>query len=237
MCNRRSWNCNQWWSLLSTSAVFGKRKEPHTIIIAQGNTVRHFTIRPWVAAMAGAILAAIAVGYLLATTYLVLRDDILHSAVARQARMQHAYEDRIAALRSQVDRITSYRLLDQQIMESKVAELITRQSILASRSSRLAPLLDKAESNGINGLTKDLDLNRVPVPASTSNDSQRTLFKPQAPVNAGIEKADLNTGHSDHDIGVPLLTLSRAGNIAQLSGERSTRPRSRAGGIGARYAA
>jgi hypothetical protein len=50
------------------STVFGKRKEPHTVIIARGDTIRHFTIRPWVAAVAGSACAAIAIGYLLATS-------------------------------------------------------------------------------------------------------------------------------------------------------------------------
>ncbi|WP_395447230.1 M23 family metallopeptidase [Aminobacter sp. UC22_36] len=128
----------------SQSAVFGRRKEPHTVIIARGNEIRHFTVRPWVAAAAGSALAAIAVGYLLATSYLVLRDDLIGAATARQARMQHSYEDRISALRAQVDRITSRQLLDQQLMETKVSELLERQSQLSQRHGRLGPILDKA---------------------------------------------------------------------------------------------
>jgi len=126
-------------------AVFGKRREPHTIIIARGDNIRHFTIRPWVAALAGSVLAAGAIGYLLATTYLVLRDDLIGATVARQARMQQAYEDRIAALRAQVDRITSRQLLDQQLMETKVSELLERQSLLSRRHGRIGPILDRLE--------------------------------------------------------------------------------------------
>ncbi|MBZ9676771.1 peptidoglycan DD-metalloendopeptidase family protein [Mesorhizobium sp. ES1-1] len=128
------------------SAVFGRRREPHTVIIARGNEIRHFTIRPWVAAFLGSALAAIAVGYLLATSYLVLRDDLIGATTSRQARMQQAYEDRISALRSQVDRITSRQLLDQQLMESKVSELLQRQSQLSQRHGRLGPLLERAEN-------------------------------------------------------------------------------------------
>lgn len=132
-----------------SSVVFGKRTEPHTVIIARGDDIRHFTVRPWVAALAGSALAAVAIGYLLATTYLVLRDDLLGASVARQARLQQAYEDRISALRSQVDRITSRQLLDQQLMEQKVAELITRQDSLADRNSRLGAVLDRAGEAGL----------------------------------------------------------------------------------------
>ncbi|UVK37266.1 peptidoglycan DD-metalloendopeptidase family protein [Mesorhizobium sp. AR10] len=128
------------------SAVFGRRKEPHTVIIARGDQIRHFTIRPWVAAFLGSALAAVAIGYLLATSYLVLRDDLIGATTARQARMQQAYEDRISALRAQVDRITSRQLLDQQVMETKVSELLERQSQLSQRHGRLDPILERAES-------------------------------------------------------------------------------------------
>lgn len=125
-------------------SVFGKRSEPHTIIIARGNTIRHFTIRPWIAALIGSGLAAIAIGYLVATSYLVLRDDLLNATVTRQARMQQAYEDRISALRAQVDRINSRQLLDQQLMENKVTELLNRQAVLSKRHGLLSPLVERS---------------------------------------------------------------------------------------------
>lgn len=128
------------------ASVFGRRREPHTVIIARGDEVRHFTIRPWLAAFVGSALAAIAIGYLLATSYLVLRDDLLGATAARQARMQQAYEDRLSMLRAQVDRITSRQILDQQIVEGKVAELLARQSQLSQRHGRLGPLLDRLET-------------------------------------------------------------------------------------------
>ncbi|RWB33098.1 MAG: M23 family metallopeptidase [Mesorhizobium sp.] len=133
-------------NVASQSTVFGRRKEPHTVIIARGNEIRHFTIRPWVAAFCGSALAAMAIGYLLATSYLVLRDDLIGATTARQARMQQAYEDRISALRAQVDRITSRQLLDQQLMETKVGELLERQTQLSLRHGRLGPLLKRGES-------------------------------------------------------------------------------------------
>jgi murein DD-endopeptidase MepM/ murein hydrolase activator NlpD len=100
-----------------------------------------------VAAFCGSALAAMAIGYLLATSYLVLRDDLIGATTSRQARMQQAYEDRISALRAQVDRITSRQLLDQQLMETKVGELLERQSQLSLRHGRLAPILERAGSD------------------------------------------------------------------------------------------
>ncbi len=130
------------------SAVFGRRREPHTVIIARGDEIRHFTVRPWIAAFAGSALAAVAIGYLLATSYLVLRDDLIGAASARQARLQQAYEDRISTLRAQVDRITSRQMLDQQLMETKVGELLERQTQLTQRHGRLGPIIDRFEQGG-----------------------------------------------------------------------------------------
>jgi murein DD-endopeptidase MepM/ murein hydrolase activator NlpD len=121
------------------AAVFGKRREPHTIIIARGEEIKHFTIRPWLAAVVGTAVALASVGYLLATSYLVFRDDLIGASVARQARLQQDYEDRISALRVQVDRITSRQMLDQKIVESKLTELMARQGQLSGLSGRVDP--------------------------------------------------------------------------------------------------
>ncbi len=122
----------------------GNRREPHTVIIARGDRIRHFTVRPWIVGLVGSTLGLLAIGYLLATSYLVLRDDLVGATAARQARMQQAYEDRISILRTQVDRITSRQLLDQQLVQGKVAELLARQSQITQRHGQISPILERA---------------------------------------------------------------------------------------------
>ena len=107
------------------------------------------TFQPWMAALSVCFLSVFSIGYLAATSYLVLRDDLIGGTMARQARMQHEYEDRIAALRAQVDRVTSRQLLDQQVVEDKVEKLLQQQMALSSRDGRLGSLLDRAEKSGI----------------------------------------------------------------------------------------
>lgn len=158
---------------MGQSAVFGRRQQPHMIVIAQGDRIRHFTIRPWVVALGASLLLAIAAGYLIATGYLIMRDDLINAAVLRQARVQHAYEDRIASLRAQVDRITSHRLLDQQFMENKIAELATRQSALAERSGALAPLLERARGRDVGD--QQVPADALPVPALRPGADQAAL--------------------------------------------------------------
>src|SRR4051812_48786015 len=66
-------------------------------------------------------------------TYFAFRDDVLTRLLARQAQMQYAYVDRIADLRSQVDRLASRQLLDQEQGESKLQQIARRQATRESR--------------------------------------------------------------------------------------------------------
>ncbi|MCV9960513.1 M23 family metallopeptidase [Pararhizobium sp. BT-229] len=131
------------------SRVFGKRAQKHIIILASGDKVRHMTFQPWMAALSVCFVSVFSIGYIAATSYLVLRDDLIGGTMARQARMQHEYEDRIAALRAQVDRVTSRQLLDQQVVEDKVEKLLRQQMALSSRHGKLGTLLDRAEESGL----------------------------------------------------------------------------------------
>lgn len=129
--------------------VFGKKRQQHVLVLASGDKVRHMTIRPWMTALAGCTIGLFSLGYLGATGYLILRDDLIGATMARQTRMQHDYEDRIAALRAQVDRVTSRQLLDQQVVEKKVEKLLQQQAALTSRHGRMSELLERAENSGI----------------------------------------------------------------------------------------
>lgn len=131
----------------SNNQVFGKRKVQHVVILASGDRIRHMTIRPWMIALSVCFVCTMAIGYLGATTYLVLRDNLIGATMARQARMQHEYEDRIAALRAQVDRVTSRQLLDQQVVEEKVEKLLEQQMALTSRHGRIGALLEGTVSS------------------------------------------------------------------------------------------
>jgi murein DD-endopeptidase MepM/ murein hydrolase activator NlpD len=133
----------------SASRFFGKRTEQPILILARGDRVHHLTVRPWMTAAGITLGTVFVVGYLAATSYLVLRDDLIGGTMARQARMQHDYEDRISALRAQVDRVTSRQLLDQQVVEEKVEKLLEQQQALTSRHGRLGSLVERAEESGV----------------------------------------------------------------------------------------
>ncbi|MEA2865072.1 MAG: hypothetical protein QOC84_3028 [Bradyrhizobium sp.] len=82
-------------------------------------------------------------------TYFAFRDDVLTRLIARQAEMQYAYEDRIAELRTKVDRTTSRQLLDQEQFDQKLDQIMRRQSALESRATALGTLPDVAVTGSI----------------------------------------------------------------------------------------
>lgn len=73
-------------------------------------------------------------------TYFTFHDDLLTRLIGRQAEMQYAYEDRIAELRAQVDRVTSRQLLDQEQVEQRIETLRRRQATLEERAAALSSL-------------------------------------------------------------------------------------------------
>src|SRR5207344_1421683 len=83
-------------------------------------------------------LVIMAVWSIATGTYFAFRDNVLTRLIGRQAEMQFAYEDRIAELRAQVDRIMSRQMLDQEQFEKKLNSLLQRQSTLEQRASALA---------------------------------------------------------------------------------------------------
>lgn len=149
---------------------FGK-KTPNSIVISSNGNVREFKIHAGIFLAIGAIFTMFMVGYVGATAYLVFRDDLVTASFIKQTRMKHEYEDRIAALRSKVDRITSRQLLDQQAVEAKVTALMSQQEMLTGRSGALQGLLDRAKANGLNEAS-------VPVPKPNPQKAEINLVDP-----------------------------------------------------------
>ena len=82
-------------------------------------------------------------------TYFAFRDDVLTRLIARQAEMQYAYEDRIAELRTKVDRTTSRQLLDQEQFDKKLDQIMRREATLESRATALGAMPDALVTGSI----------------------------------------------------------------------------------------
>src|SRR5271156_6513130 len=122
-----------------------------------GRQVRFGPVVFWIAVGTVVIMAGWSVA---AGTYLAFRDDVLRTLIAHQADQQFAYEDRIAELRTQIDRTTSRQLLDQEQFEQKLDDLMHRQAALESRATQLSSITDPATTGSIKP---------APVPPSRSD--------------------------------------------------------------------
>jgi murein DD-endopeptidase MepM/ murein hydrolase activator NlpD len=98
---------------------------------------------------AGLVLVLLCGWYLVATAYLIFRDEMLAGMMRSQAEMQYAYEDRIASLRAHLDRVASRQLVDQDSFEGRLNELLVRQAKLETRSAVLSTLASRASKSGI----------------------------------------------------------------------------------------
>ncbi|MEP1442850.1 MAG: M23 family metallopeptidase [Hyphomicrobiales bacterium] len=133
----------------SRKQQFGRRKDVHRIIIAKGDKVTSVTIHPFLAAVGVTVAATFAVAYLGATGYLMFRDDILNASHIRQVRLQNAYEDQMASLRIEIDRIASRQMLDQKSVESKIDRLLGLRASLDERKKSVDSLVKTASAAGI----------------------------------------------------------------------------------------
>src|SRR3954469_20743830 len=107
-------------------------------------------------------------------TYFAFRDDVLTRLIARQAEMQYAYEDRIAELRSKIDRTTSRQMLDQEQFDQKLDQIMKRQTALEARSTALGALPDMSVTGSIRSQprgnpTGDSAASRTPKPSPISD--------------------------------------------------------------------
>ena len=110
---------------------------------------RSFRLGPvtfWIAIGSFVVMA----GWSLATgTYFAFHDDVIKRLIARHAEQQFAYEDRIAELRSQVDRTASRQLLNQEQFEQKLDQILRRQATLESRAATLTGVPDPTPTGSI----------------------------------------------------------------------------------------
>lgn len=149
--------------------------------------MRSFTISPWSMGLITGAGFLFAIGYIGATGYLVLRDGIIRTSTEKQAQLQLTYEDRIANLRAQIDRLTSRSVIDRRTLEEKVDDLVLRQRELDERHARVSILLAKAADSGITLSLAD-------------NLPRRKPGEQESPVTAGLPDASDAIGGASEPI-------------------------------------
>lgn len=103
-------------------------------LVHAGHQVRIGPVAFWIVV---GTLIAMAIWSVATGTYFTFKENVLTRLIGHQAEMQFAYEDRIAELRAQIDRVTSRQLLDQEQFEQKLQTLLERQAVIEQRSTAL----------------------------------------------------------------------------------------------------
>ena len=89
--------------------------------------------------MAGAIvvLSVCSAGSL---GYIFWRDEALHALSNRHASIERSYEEHIASLRRELDKVNSQRVLQESALETRVRELWNRQTQIEQRANILSSI-------------------------------------------------------------------------------------------------
>jgi hypothetical protein len=147
---------------------------------------RSLTLNRWLAAALLCLLPLLALWYLCSTLYLVFHDPLLASLMARQTDMQYAYEDRIAALKTDLDRETSRALIERQTLETSIRDLGDRGARLEARAATLDSLVSvigatptgsRGSALGAHGAASFPDIGAFQAPGPT--DPPAAMAEPQ----------------------------------------------------------
>jgi murein DD-endopeptidase MepM/ murein hydrolase activator NlpD len=155
--------------MMRGAAISAQAPRPGLILqVSFGDFHRQITLPRAVAAAVLFVIPALALTCLAAGSYLMFRDDMLASLMRRQASNQFAYEDRIAALRSQIDSLASRQMLNQDSFEGKMAELTVRQAKLESRSALLASLAARIDPQDLSAARRPSSAAPAQIPAAAA---------------------------------------------------------------------
>ncbi len=131
-----------------TPSPFANSDATLSLVIGKGPMPRIIHLRPLATMVGGSIAVLLLTWYFVATVYIVFKDEMLNRLMNQQAEMQYAYEDRLAALRNQIDKVTSRQVIDQNSLDGKLHELLSRQAQLETRHAVVASLAEQSGHAG-----------------------------------------------------------------------------------------
>ncbi len=178
------------------------------ITLARSENMRCLALRPWMLFAIASLFPLCGILYFSASLVFIMRDDVVSAVFKRQQLIQQAYEDRIAEMRAQIDKVSSRQLLDQNPLESKMHDLLSRQARIETRATVVSELV-----KAVGGKIAEVN---VPVP-------------PPRPASLG-KRAALTP--SNADMSLPTGTTSYAARsdahsmaLAALSNAMNGKPR------------
>src|SRR5262249_32821447 len=109
-----------------------------------------------------------------ATLYPLFRDDALRYLAERQVEITRANEQRVFDLETEIDRLRSLKLIEQERVERTVDNLVRRQTVLEARQSALTGLA--TTKTGGSDITGSLPSPAAPANAKPTPLSDTTLL-------------------------------------------------------------
>ncbi|ALN73351.1 M23 family metallopeptidase [Aureimonas sp. AU20] len=186
----------------SRRSVFGQRSAPHTIVIARGDKIRHWTVRPWLLGSGIGLLGLTLTGSLALAGAYLFNDNIVAALLAREVKVTNAYEERMGALRNEIDRLKTGQTKVRDTVAAQVQDLLSQQAELTDRFQQLQPLLEKAQGMGV----------LAPAEKATKEDEHPA----PAETNAKAETAKPSAGDLMEDISALPLRHTDVTQIADL---------------------
>ena len=114
-----------------------------TLTIRWAGRPRTLALRPWSGLLLLVVTPLLATWYLGASLYFVFHDDLLAALIARQTATQYVYEDRIAALKAELDATTGDLASGQDASSGALGEVRARAARLEARATALEQVAAK----------------------------------------------------------------------------------------------
>ncbi len=191
-----------------------RHPSPQIILVRRGRA-RAFTIRPWMAATFGGLSLLFLSAYVGGTAYLFFREDIVEASQVSQSQLRHGYEERIAALRSEVDRLASRNLVAQQELEMRLEEVLRRQAALGERQQMLTGLDLAAASAEVELLPDEAVPPPAPRPAlvperaaMNTQPASKTSALPASADGAMLDRVEGALGMMERDLAMTVDTVT-----------------------------
>lgn len=179
---------------LSQGNVFGSRAAARTIIISGGSLGQRWTVRPWLAASIAGLGVCALLGCLVFGGLFFFNDNIVRALLARETRMTNAYEERMATLRTEIDRLKTGQTKVRETVSAQVKALLTQQAELTGRFEQLQPLLERARDMGV--LTKASPTGALDDTATAPSPAQNSS-SPATPARHPEDISALSLRHED----------------------------------------
>ena len=118
------------------------------LIVARGRKVRHWRLGTvagiGLLALCGSALTGAAIGFGVSAP----AAELLVPDTSDRDRIIDIYEQRIAAMRRQVEAVNAQQANERRVMEARIAELLERQRTLTERQGQLGSVLQRAADVG-----------------------------------------------------------------------------------------